>query len=393
MTTQHQVTAQDEVERLTALHELEILDTPREERFDRVVRLAQRLFNVPMVAISLVDQDRQWHKANAGLGWQEAPRTEAFCNRTIQQAGPYVVPDAKLDPDYATNSLVQKEPAIRFYAGQPLAAPGGQLVGTLCILDEKPREISPVELALLRDLADWVEKEMSIDEELVRASEVQRRLLPHTAPSLPGYEVAGHCLTARKVGGDFFDWFAVGDDFQFVLADVMGKGVAAALIGATVRAVVRGASRFNDLGEAINRASATLEQDLADTDTFTTLFCARLDTKSHRLRYVDAGHGLSFLVGRDGTTRRLASDGLPLGVSFGDELQVHEMTLAPGDTLVAVSDGFLDFYPTAAEALQAARAIYRSATSAEDLVQRLCRVAGSSPPPDDVTVVAMRRSG
>jgi hypothetical protein len=388
-----EMTKQDEVERLTALHELELLDTPREERFDRVVRLVQRLFNVPMVAISLVDRDRQWHKASSGIGWREAPRTEAFCNRTIQQTGPYVVRDAKLDPDYATNSLVQQDPAIRFYAGQPLAAPGGQLVGTLCILDDQPREISPVELDLLRDLADWVEKEMSIDEELVRASEVQRRLLPHEAPSLPGYEVAGHCLTARKVGGDFFDWFAVGQDFQFVLADVMGKGVAAALIGATVRAVVRGASRFNDLGQAVNRASATLEHDLAHTDTFATLFCARLDTATHRLSYVDAGHGLSVVLGADGTTRRLASDGLPLGLGFGDELQVHEASLAPGDTLIAISDGLLDFYPTTSEALEAAQAVCQSATSADDLVQRLCQVAGTKPPPDDVTVVAVRRSG
>ncbi len=387
------MTTQNELERLAALEELEILDTPSEERFDRVVRLAQRLFNVPMVAISLVDRDRQWHKASTGLGWQEAPRTEAFCNRTIRQAGPYVVPDAKVDPDYATNSLVQREPGIRFYAGQPLAAPGGQLVGTLCLLDDKPRDISPGELNLLRDLADWVEKEMSIDEELVRAGEVQRRLLPQSAPSLPGYEVAGHCLTARKVGGDFFDWFPVEQEFQVVLSDVMGKGVAAALIGATVRAVVRGASRFDDLGEAMNKASATLEQDLADTDTFATMFCARLDPATHRLRYVDAGHGLSFLVGPDGSLRRLTSDGLPLGLGFGEELQVHETTVGPGETLVAVSDGLLDFYPTTADALQAAQDIYRRATSAEDLVHRLCAVAGGSPPPDDVTVVAVRRSG
>ena len=386
------MTTQDELERLSALHELQLLDTPREERFDRVVRLAQRLFDVPMVAISLVDRDRQWHKASTGLGFREGPRTEAFCNRTIQQAGPFVVPDAARDADFASNPLVQQAPAIRFYAGQPLAAPGGQRVGTLCLLDDKPRDISPVELDLLRDLADWVEKELSIDEELVRASEVQRRLLPRRAPSLPGYEVAGRCLTAWKVGGDFFDWFPVGDEFQFVVTDVMGKGVGAALIAATVRAVIRGASRFNELGEAVNRAAATLEQDLADTDTFATMFCARLDPVAHHLRYVDAGHGLSCVVTAGGSIRRLASDGLPLGVGFGDEFLVHETPFAPGDTLIMVSDGLLDFFPTASEALQAVQQVHADATSAADLVQQLCQLPGKSPLPDDVTVVAVRRS-
>jgi hypothetical protein len=386
------MTAQQELERLTALQELSILDTPREERFDRVVRLAQRLFDVPMVAISLVDRDRQWHKASTGLPFEEAPRTEAFCNRTIQQAGPFVVPDAVRDAEFATNPLVQQAPAIRFYAGQPLAAPGGQLVGTLCILDSKPREISPVELSLLRDLADWVEKELSMDEEMVRAGEVQRRLLPETAPCLQGYEVAGRCRPARRVGGDFFDWFPVGDEFQIVVSDVMGKGVAAALIGATVRAVVRGASRFNELGEAVNRASASLEQDLAETATFATMFCARLDPATDRLRYVDAGHGLSFVVSADGAARRLRSDGLPLGAGFGDILQVHETTLEPDDTLVVVSDGLLDFFPTTAEALLAAQDVHRRSGTAEQLVQGLCRIVGDSPPPDDVTVVALRRS-
>src|ERR671921_1502127 len=170
------MTAQDELERLDALHQLEILDTPREERFDRVVRLAQRLFDVPMVAISLLDENRQWHKANAGLEYRQTPRTEAFCNRTIQSSGPFVVTDATEDPVYRDNPLVVDKPSVRFYAGQPLAAPGGQLVGTLCILDDKPRQVTTQELALLRDLADWVEKELAIDQELLRASEVQKRL-------------------------------------------------------------------------------------------------------------------------------------------------------------------------------------------------------------------------
>ena len=385
-------TVQDERERLEALDRLQIMDTPREERFDRVVRLAQRLFDVPMVAISLVDDRRQWHKANVGLPFCEAPRTDAFCNRTIQQAGPFVVPDASVDAEYGDNPLVLGDPAIRFYAGQPLAAPGGQLVGTLCILDDKPREISPLELALLRDLADWVEKELATDQELLQAGQVQRRLLPSQEPRLPGYEVVGRCRAAREVGGDFFDWYSLGDQFQFLVSDVMGKGVAAAIIAASVRAVIRGASRFNELDEAMNRAALTLEHDLAETGTFATLFCARLDPASHRLSYVDAGHGLNFVLGPDTSVRRLVSDGLPLGATFGTPLPVHETTLLPGETLLSVSDGYLDFFAHPREGLTAAQELHRRSSDAHELVDQISRVVGRSAPLDDVTVVAVART-
>jgi stage II sporulation SpoE-like protein/GAF domain-containing protein len=386
------MTAQDELERLDALHQLEIMDTPREERFDRVVRLAQRLFDVPMVAISLLDENRQWHKAQVGFEFQQTPRTDAFCNRTIQSSGPFVVTDASQDSVYRTNPLVVDKPSIRFYAGQPLAAPGGQLVGTLCILDDKPREVTSGELGLLRDLADWVEKELAIDQELLRASEVQKRLLPASAPDVPGYQIAGRCRPARQVGGDFFDWYRLGDQLQFVVADVMGKGVAAAIIGASVRALLRGASRFNDVGEAVNRTAFTLEQDLLETSSFATLFCARLDPSSHRLAYVDAGHGLSVVLEATGGVRRLAADGLPLGASFGEPLTVHEEQLQPGDTLLSVSDGFLDFFPDVRSALEVARRLHGQNPDAGALVEAIDRFAGTASPPDDITVVAVRRA-
>jgi hypothetical protein len=385
------MTAQDELERLDALHQLEIMDTPREERFDRVVRLAQRLFDVPMVAISLLDDNRQWHKAQVGFEFQQTPRADAFCNRTIQSSGPFVVTDASQDSVYRTNPLVVDKPSIRFYAGQPLAAPGGQLVGTLCILDDKPREVTSGELGLLRDLADWVEKELAIDQELLRASEVQKRLLPASAPDVPGYQIAGRCRPARQVGGDFFDWYRLGDQLQFVVCDVMGKGVAAAIIGASVRALLRGASRFNDVGEALNRTAFTLEQDLLETSSFATLFCARLDPSSHRLAYVDAGHGLSVVFEATGGVRRLAADGLPLGASFGEPLTVHEEQLQPGETLLSVSDGFLDFFPDARTALEVAQQLHAQNPGASELVEAIDRFAGAGSPPDDITVVAVRR--
>ena len=346
-----------------------------------------------MAAISLVDDRRQWHKANVGMPERESPRADAFCDRTIQNEGrPYVVTDAAEDEQFRTNPMVVGQPSIRFYAGQPLAAPGGHLVGSLCILDDKPREITPLELSLLRDLADWVEKELWTDQELLHAGEVQQRLLPRSEPDLPGYEVVGRCRPARQVGGDFYDWYPIDDQFQFLVADVMGKGVAAAIIGASVRAVLRGASRFNELSEAINRAAATLEADLSETGTFATLFCARLSPATGELRYVDAGHGLTVVLDSSGELRRLVSDGLPLGANFGAPLVLHSTTLAPGETLLSVSDGYLDFFPEPRSALPALQQLHRRSRTVHDLVDGIERLVGGIAPPDDVTVVALRRS-
>ena len=386
------MTAQREIERLAALHDLLILDTPREERFDRLVRIAQRIFDVPMVAIGLIDRDRQWYKASIGLPIRDVPRSETFCNRTIEQAGrPFVVPNARLAEEFADNPYVLTTPGIRFYAGQPLAAPGGQLVGALCILDDRPREMTRDELGLLHDLAELVEEELSMDAEMIRATDVQRGLLPRSAPSLEDYEVAGRCMPAQRVGGDFFDWFMVGEELQVTVTDVMGKGIGAALIGATIRAMVRGASRFTQLGEALHRAAMSLESDLAETSTFATMFCARLDPFTHRLRYVDAGHGLGFVLGVDGSIRRLESSDLPLGAGFDDRLEVHRTQLAAGDTLLMISDGLLDYFPTTADTLAAVQEVHAHSSSAQELVTGLCCLGDGGKRQDDVTVVAVRR--
>jgi signal transduction histidine kinase/CheY-like chemotaxis protein len=151
----------DEAERLASLRALQILDTPREERFDRIVRLARHLFDVPIALVSLVDAERQWFKACIGLDGDEAARSTGFCPHAILSPDMLVVPDALEDPRFANNPLVLGEPRIRFYAGQPIAAPDGHRVGTLCIIDTTPRDATAEELAPLRDLAIVVERELS----------------------------------------------------------------------------------------------------------------------------------------------------------------------------------------------------------------------------------------
>lgn len=150
----------NEPERLAALCSREVLDTPAEARFDRITRVAQRLFRVQIALVSLVDADRQWFKSRQGLAATETPRDLSFCAHAILAEDILQVPDALEDPRFADNPLVKGAPNIRFYAGAPLHAPGGERVGTLCIIDSRPRKLDAADLAALRDLADTVEAEL-----------------------------------------------------------------------------------------------------------------------------------------------------------------------------------------------------------------------------------------
>jgi len=151
----------DEGQRLHALRGLQVLDTPAEERFDRYTRIAAQLFDVPIALVSLVDQDRQWFKSRHGLEVQQTPRETAFCAHAILDRTVLQVPDSLQDPRFADNPLVTGPPRVRFYAGAPLAAADGSLVGTLCLIDQRARQLDEQQLGLLRDLADLVEAELT----------------------------------------------------------------------------------------------------------------------------------------------------------------------------------------------------------------------------------------
>jgi diguanylate cyclase (GGDEF)-like protein len=151
----------DELRRLVTLHALGLLDTPAEERFDRITRMAQRLFDAPIALISLVDEHRQWFKSRQGIEATETPRNVSFCGHAIHGDDPMIVVDATGDPRFADNPLVVQDPGIRFYAGCPIAAADGSKLGTLCVLSREPRSFSESDTSLLRDLAEMVESEIA----------------------------------------------------------------------------------------------------------------------------------------------------------------------------------------------------------------------------------------
>ncbi|EOG5905807.1 diguanylate cyclase [Vibrio vulnificus] len=151
----------NEPQRIADLHSLHILDTAAEERFDRVTRIARRLFDVPIALVSLVDEDRQWFKSCFGLNASETPRDISFCGHAILGTDTLIVEDASLDARFADNPLVTGEPHIRFYAGVPLMFEHSSCLGTLCIIDSKPRTLNEDERLDLIDLAKMAERELA----------------------------------------------------------------------------------------------------------------------------------------------------------------------------------------------------------------------------------------
>ncbi|AUN95336.1 EAL domain-containing protein [Pseudazoarcus pumilus] len=151
----------DEDERLAALHNLSLLDTSPEERFDRITRLARSHFGVSICLVSLIDETRQWFKSRCGLDSEQTPREVSFCGHAIHGDDLFEVSDATADPRFADNPLVTGPPYVRFYAGVPLSTADGYKIGTLCLIDKRPRHLYPREREHLRDYAAMVEQEIN----------------------------------------------------------------------------------------------------------------------------------------------------------------------------------------------------------------------------------------
>ena len=163
----------NEDKRMEFLNKLRILDTPIEERFERITRIVCRSLNVPISAISLVDDERQWFKSIQGLDVSETPRNVAFCAHAILEDKPFVVEDASVDPRFINNPLVTEDPSIRFYAGCPLEMGDGLRIGTLCAIDREPRTFSKEQMEILQDLTEMVKSEF----QMIALSEAHQSLI------------------------------------------------------------------------------------------------------------------------------------------------------------------------------------------------------------------------
>lgn len=173
----------DEAKRQRALCDLRLLDTPAEERFDRITRTAAALFDVPIALISLVDSGRQWFKSKVGLNAVQTSRDISFCGHAILGDAPLIVEDALTDVRFLDNPLVAGPPNIRFYAGMPLRSTDGWPLGTLCLIDSQPRNFSPENAKRLIDIAAWAEREINfvveIDLAIMEMRNTFLRLVSH----------------------------------------------------------------------------------------------------------------------------------------------------------------------------------------------------------------------
>ena len=152
----------DETERLKTLHALRILDSAHEERFDRITRIARRVFDVPVSIVGFVDRERLWFKSACGIALRETPRDTSFCSATILSDEIMLIPDAMRDPQWADFPPVNAEPGVRFYAGHPLYSAEGRRIGSFCIVDYRPRELSAEDVQLFRDLAALAQSEVLV---------------------------------------------------------------------------------------------------------------------------------------------------------------------------------------------------------------------------------------
>ena len=375
--------------RQRAVESLGFTEAKRNPQLDRVARIARATFGVDFSSITVFDHDRALFVGGGGFEGVESPRADSPCQLVVDSGEIVTTDDARTDERF-DNILNIRGPNSAFYVGHPLTDASGNVVGSLCLVNQEPRTLTDSEMQVFIDLAGWAQAEMLADAEALRARDTQQALLPAEPLDVDGVRVVGVCVPANSVGGDYFDYGALGSLVHVAIGDVMGKGTGAAIIGAATRsacrAVVPTIETGAGLGRAVDRIERAMMSDLQRTGTFVTYFHAVIDILASRVHYVDAGTGLTLLVRADGTTEQLTGSGMPLGI----EVQEHETDsrpLHPGDRIVLVSDGLLDIVDDQRDWVDEVDALVRASTDGPDALRRIAAVSRARVPIDDVTAV------
>jgi sigma-B regulation protein RsbU (phosphoserine phosphatase) len=374
-----------EAARMDAVHRYGILDTPPDRAFDRIAAMAARLFNVPVATVTIVDTDRIWFKAGHGLhGMTQVSREPGMCASAILADETLVIPDTLTDPVAYAHPLVTGPTQIRFYAGAPITTAEGHRLGTVNILDCKPRQLTAADIATLTDLAAIVLNELELRLSAMRAlraerelldlerasrqhaeqdradladfaSTLQKTLLPPALPPVPGLELACHYspASARDVGGDFYDVFSLGGDrWAFFLGDVCGKGAQAAALTSLARYTLRAAA-WHDPGPraVLEMLNAALLQEPDDGSRFCTVVFGTLapdPAGGFTVTVATGGHPQAYHLQPAGPGIPLHVEPVPpaggtiIGVIPEVALTSARFRLAPGEALLLYTDGLTE---------------------------------------------------
>ena len=356
----------DEAERLADLRALRILDTPPEERFDQIVRLASTIFSVPIAYIALVDFERQWFKAKCGLQADQTDRSISFCGFTILQDEPLIVEDALLDERFADNPLVTADPHIRFYAGFPLRGPKGHNVATLCLADRKPRPLESHQQDIFRALAELSEQQINMvglietqhvllqtQSALIQTREALAQELAQAAgyvESLLPSRLQGEVRTdwkfvsSSELGGDVFGhhWLSTGK-LAFYLLDVCGHGVGAALLSISAFNDLRRQNLpdtdFEDPVHVLTNLNRAFPMSAHGGKYFTGLYGV-IDLTNRSISIANAGHPPAlFFPGNRIPARVAHASGLPIGMAEATTYRAESIPVEPGNRMYLFSDG------------------------------------------------------
>ena len=313
----------DEAQRLKTLYGLKLLDSEPEERFNRICRLLKNVLDVPVTYVALLDENRQWFKAECGLGISETPREGTFCDETIRQTGTVIVQDAREDPHWKDKPYVAGPPHVRFYLGIPLRV-DGQAVGTLCALDFASRSlISADKLREAEDLAKIVETELTLfdvlktqvllekrERELQERNEFIRRVLGRYVTD----EVANHVLSRPEelqLGGERREVTVLMSDLRGFtqMSDKLGPEKVVEILNHYLTAMV----------DVVLKWGGTIDEIIGDA--LLVIFGAPLPAPEHARRAVccalemqEAMKPLNVLLQEKG----LVSIGMGIGLNSGE---------------------------------------------------------------------------
>jgi phosphoserine phosphatase RsbU/P len=357
--------------RLAAVARTRLLDTDPEEPFDRLARLAAALLDAPFAFVTIVDERRTFWKSRIGLDAlgvlaREQPNEESFCQYVIATGEQLIVGDAVRDPRTRQNPSVLAR-SVGAWAGFPIRAPTGEILGSFCVVDVRAREWSEQDIHVLQTLASAATSEIALraalmDERAARrradlesarssalARSLQASLLPPDLLEVPGLEIAARYLPAAggsEVVGDFYDVFQRGaDSWAFMIGDVAGKGVEAAKLATLARHTIRTAAMQRltprEILVTLNRAVRAQEPT---TERFVTAIFGTLELVPDGVGVVlsIAGHPLPLIRRADRSIESSTSHGIVLGAVDDPRLGEEHIRLGQGDTLVLYTDGVVE---------------------------------------------------